>query len=31
MKGANRLQLRCDELGGADCRISVRCVKVYGR
>lgn len=30
-KGVNRLQLRCDELGGADCRISVSCVKVYGR
>ena len=30
-KGVNRLQLRCDELGDADCRISVSCVKVYGR
>ncbi len=30
-KGVNRLQLRCDELGGTDCRISVSCVKVYGR
>lgn len=30
-RGVNRLQLRCDELKDADCRVTVSCVKVYGR